>query len=187
MGSKASIIAGGNQGNREEHDFYPTPPNATESILKLEKLNGSIYECACGDGAISKVLKEFYPNQPVFSSDLIDRGYGNVGIDFLTFDYMGKKFDNIITNPPYRFATEFVKRALSMSNEKVLMLLKIQFLEGNKRQELFRNSPLKKVYVFSKRLNINKNGIGTKNSTMICFAWFVWDKNYAGKPEIDWV
>lgn len=78
-------------------------------------------------------------------------------------------------------------RRRALANKKVLMLLKIQFLEGLKRYALFQNSPLKAVYVFSKRLDINKNGVGTGNSSMICFAWFVWEQGYTGKPEIRWL
>lgn len=110
--SKASVIAGGNQGAREEHDFYPTPAHAVESILAVEPLEGSIYECACGDGAICKVLEKFYPESHIHASDLIDRGYGTSGVDFLTHNYGEYRFDNIITNPPYRYATEFVEKAL---------------------------------------------------------------------------
>lgn len=67
------------------------------------------------------------------------------------------------------------------------MLLKIQFLEGIKRYELFKTTPLKKVYVFSQRLKIYKKGVQQKNSTMMCFAWFVWEYGYEGEPIIDWI
>jgi hypothetical protein len=147
---------------------------------------GSILEPACGDGAISKVLLNYYPKSEIISYDLIDRGYGIGNTDFLTYNY-GRKFDNVITNPPYRYATEFVKKSLKVSDNKVAMLLKIQFLEGIKRFELFKNSPLEKVYVFSQRLKINKNGEEQKNSTMFCFAWFVWNQLYKGEPQIDWI
>lgn len=179
--SQAHSIQGVSK-DREENDFYPTPPNAVHELLKREKFEGLTWECACGDGAISKVLEEY--GLEVYSSDLIDRGYGDVGIDFLN---TYKKVDNIITNPPYKYATEFVQHALTQANKKVAMLLKIQFLEGVKRYELFKTTPLKKVYVFSQRLKIYKNGIQQKNSTMMCFAWFVWEHGYKGEPIIDWI
>ena len=59
--------------DRKENDFYPTPKWATEQLLKYEKFDGDIWEPACGDGAISEVLKEH--GYTVTSSDIIDRGY----------------------------------------------------------------------------------------------------------------
>ena len=168
----------GDNGNREKNDFYPTPKNATLELLKRIDLSGKIWECACGDGAISKLL----PNDTI-STDLIDRGYGVAGIDFLKTN---KKVDWIITNPPYSLATKFVIHALECSSN-VAMLLKIQFLEGVARYEFFKNNPPKQIYVFSKRLQIVKNGESMKNSTMMCFAWFIWERRFKGNPTIDWI
>ena len=71
--------------NQEKDDFYPTPPQAVLPLLPHLELIGNtqydVWECACGDGAISKVLEENGLN--VRSTDLIDRGYGDYGIDFL--------------------------------------------------------------------------------------------------------
>ena len=71
--------------NRKENDFYPTPPEATQALMDREKFSGRIYECACGDGAMSKVLIQ--NGYSVDSTDLVDRGYGKPNIDFLTQDY----------------------------------------------------------------------------------------------------
>ncbi|WP_281302148.1 MULTISPECIES: hypothetical protein [unclassified Iodidimonas] len=78
-------------------DFYPTPPWATYALIHNEDFKGDIWECACGDGTMSKVLAE--TSRPVQSSDLYDRGFGDVGIDFLT---ASQNVDNIITNPLYK-------------------------------------------------------------------------------------
>ena len=82
---------------RVPHDFYPTPPEAVRALLSVETFEGSIWEPACGDGAISKVLLAAGYN--VVSTDLIDRGYGIGGRDFLKSDRPLAK--HIITNPPY--------------------------------------------------------------------------------------
>jgi hypothetical protein len=188
MPLKSNAIAGANQGNREQNDFYPTPDNATIALLEKEIFEGSIYEPACGDGAISKILKTTYPTQKVYSTDLIDRDYGDkTGIDFITYDFKGHKFDNVITNPPYSLAKEFIEKSLQITNKKVAMLLKLVALESANRYEMWRNSPLETVYVFSKRLKIYKNGVIGKNSGLICFAWFIFNHNYKGKPNIDWI
>tara|TARA_R100001082_G_C4330854_1_gene145570 strand:+ start:293 stop:904 length:612 start_codon:yes stop_codon:yes gene_type:complete len=169
---------------RQEHDFYPTPPEAVYPLLKKEKFKGEIWECACGDGAISKILEE--NNYNVYSSDLIDRGYGDIGKDFLkTF----RKTDNIITNPPFKISVPFVYHACNLSKYKVAMFLRLGFLEGVERSELFKKTPLKKVYVFIRRLKfVRPHDKKTANGGgFFAFAWFIWEKNYNGKPTIEWI
>lgn len=181
---------------RVENDFYATPRNATEAILNMVELKGSILEPAAGQGHISVVLKEKYPYNEIVSTDLVQRNekFGvpiQGGIDFLTHDF-NRKFDNIITNPPFNMAQEFIERALQLADDKVIMFAKIQLLEGNKRKEMFDNAPLKYVYVFSKRVNPLRNGEelnenGKKWSNTMCFAWFVFEKEYEGEPVIRWI
>lgn len=169
---------------RAENDFYPTPPEATHALLQREKFEGLIWEPACGDGAISSILGDY--GYDVHSTDLIDRGYGKGGEDFLVSDF---KADNIITNPPFSIAEPFLKHALNQTTGKVAFLCKLQFLEGAKRKIIFEASPLKTVYVFSKRIKFHANGdTGKKtNSSMLCFAWFVFDHKYNGEPTISWI
>ena len=69
------------RGKRAPFEFYPTPPEATRALLSVEKFDGSIWEPACGDGAISKVLQK--ANYSVVSTDLINYGFGESGQDFL--------------------------------------------------------------------------------------------------------
>ena len=87
---------------REKNDFYSTDPREVEKLLEREIFEGTIWECACGNGAMSEVLRKHYPYS-VFSSDLYDRGYGVTGENFLTST---EKYDNIITNPPYKYAKD---------------------------------------------------------------------------------
>jgi predicted RNA methylase len=189
---KGSNLAGGtpNRG-RVDNDFYATPYNSTRELMLRVKLNGSILEPACGQGHISKVVEEFYPKNEIVSTDLVDRGYGASGIDFLEHDYK-RKFSNVITNPPFKFMREFTEKALEISTEKVIMFGKIQFLEGKGRKNFLVNSPLKYVYVFSERQNPMRNGSELDengkawNSTM-CFAWYVWEHGYNGEPKIRWI
>ena len=82
---------------REENDFYATDPKAIELLCELEKFNEWIWENACGEGHLSKELQK--QGYQVYSSDLIDRGYGHSGIDFLQYDKAWH--GDIITNPPY--------------------------------------------------------------------------------------
>ena len=181
-------------------DYYATPPEATKELLNNFDLIGckSFYEPSCGEGHISKVLKSKY-NVDVFSSDLIDRGFGYGNIDFLKFSetnnwlFRGEsKVDCIITNPPFKLAKEFILKALRLSNKYVIMFAKIQLLEGIGRKELFEKYPPKYIYVFRNRINPLRNGNpldekGKPWASTMCFAWFVWEVGFQGEPTIRWL
>lgn len=178
---RARSLVGDSEG-RPEHDFYPTPANAVEDLLKVERFDGMIWEPACGDGAICKVLQAH--GHDVIATDLIDRGWGEGNRDFLLET---ARVDNIITNPPFTLATAFIEHALSLTNRKVAMLCKLQFLEGWRRKAMFESTPLARVWVFSKRLSMTRDGQKMKNSGMIAFAWFVWEHGHEGEPKLGWL
>jgi hypothetical protein len=172
--------------NREKDDFYPTPPEATEALLRVESFGGPIWEPACGDGAISRILEA--AGHTVTSSDLVDRGYGEANIDFLM--EWQPRAPNIVTNPPFKLALQFVEHALSLTTGKVCMLGRLAWLEGQARRErLYDNSPIARVHVFSKRLTMQRGRAANDDDEggMIAFAWFVWEKGYEGKPTLGWL
>ena len=115
---------------REETDFYPTPPQPTKSFLKHEKLEGVIWEPACGKGHISKCVEKIYGS--IESTDLYDRGYGKSGVDFLD-DENKKKVDTIITNPPFSLFTDFVEKSKELASKKICLFGKTSYLEGRDR------------------------------------------------------
>ena len=171
----------------EPNDYYATEPRAVELLLEKEKFCPRIWEPACGEGHISKVLERH--GYKVKSTDLIDRGYGEGGIDFFkaTKEEARKACPrDIITNPPYKYAKEFVEHALDISADgtKIAMFLKLTFLEGQKRRELFREKPPMTVYVSPARLRCGKNG-DFSGQSMVAYAWFVWHKGYMGPTYID--
>lgn len=123
------------EGERQEHAYYATEPKATEILLQHETFNPVIWECACGEGHISKVLE-----------------------------------------------------ATGQDGCKVAMFLKLQFLEGKARKEMFSKYPPETVYVFSSRVLCAKNGEFEKYpSSAVAYAWFVWKKGFHGFPVIKWV
>lgn len=163
-------------------DFFPTPPWATLALLDNEKFKGKIWECACGDGTMSRVLEE--KRHSVFSSDLYDRGYGESGIDFLSAD---RPFDNIITNPPYNCAEGFVATGVRLAKKKFALLLRLAFLEGaNRANTIFAKSPPSRVWVFSERITFYPAGVDPTGSGTTAYAWFVWDKDAPGRTELKW-
>lgn len=171
--------------DREQHDFYATEPKAVELLLDEEQFQKDILEPCCGLNHIADVLKS--RGYQVRTSDLIDRGVSDVTKDF--FDYRFWMGD-IVTNPPYSQAVEFVEHSLRITNEgaKIAMFLKIQFLEGKKCKEFFKRFPPKYIYVASSRLRCAKNGEFDKyGSSAVCYAWFVWENGYQGEPTIRWI
>jgi len=183
-------IGGNHNSKREKDDYYATPPRAINDLISKVDLNANVWEVACGGGHLSERLKSF--GHIVKSTDLVDRGYNDFDgqLDFINSPT--EKFDgDIVTNPPYKLATEFVEKSLDSVNMggKVCMFLKIQFLEGQKRYEqLYSKGGLKYVLVYSKRISTAKNADFDKyKTTAMCHAWFVWEKGYKGLPNIDWV
>lgn len=183
-------IMAGQGKNRQEFDFYPTPEIAVNGLLLNEPFFGSIWECASGEGHISKILERVYPDSSIKSSDIRedDSIYGIQGFDFVNdiSDHIlyFAPVDNIITNPPYKYTTEFILRAKQVTNHKIAFLLKLAALGGADRYKKVwsdREFPLKKIIVFVKRLDFL--GLG---GAAIEYAWFIWDKEYKGEPIITW-
>ena len=180
-GQKGANPWGRDYPNNDQHDFYPTPPSATQALLDREAFGRVVWEPACGDGAISEVLKQ--KGYRVISSDIVDRGYGRVE-DFLRST---RRPESIVTNPPYTLAEEFVRKALAVTTNKVAMLLRLAFLESQQRYRLFKETPLESVYVFSRRLSMAQGGAERLSSGAVAYAWFVWRHGYRGEPRIRWL
>lgn len=173
---------------RQQNDYYATEPKAAELLLEQEDFNFRIWECACGEGHLAKVFEEH--GHEVIATDLVYRGYGDPEpLDFL--EETIEDFDgDIITNPPYKFALEFVQRALESvkPGRKVAMFLKLQFLEGKRRKEFFQHFPPKTVYVSSSRLSCAINGDFKKHQqSAVAYAWYVWVKGYKGETVVKWI
>ena len=174
---------------RADNDYYATDPRAIELLLEVEEFSKEIWEPACGEGHLSKALEKH--GYSVISTDLIYRGFG----DPEPLDFLKESLDDfngdIITNPPYKYAHEFVMRALDSVKDghKVAMFLKIQFLEGKARRTLFDNYPPKTVYVSTSRLICAKNGDFEKyaKSNAVCYAWYVWVKGCKGDTVVKWI
>ncbi len=173
---------------REQNDYYATDPNAIDELFKVEEFGDVIFEVACGEGNLSKRMEAL--GKTVISSDLVDRGYGETGVDFLQFESDELLDMDIITNPPYKFTTEFILKALSIikPGRKVAFFLKLQTLEGHGRyKDVFSKYPPVSVNVCTKRIQCAKNNIFISSSA-VCYAWFVWQKdNYDNPPIIRWI
>lgn len=182
--STSSGFANLREGERQENDFYATSPVALEKLLDVESFS-NVWECACGLGHLSNVLKE----RNIFGreSDLIDR-CGNECLDFLSTD--DKWEGDIITNPPYKYATEFVYKSLNVINDgnKVAMIFPQRYLSSKGRYKLFTEHPPKYVYAFSGRVSCAMNGDFNKYSnSVVDYCWIIWEKGFSGDTILKWI
>ena len=182
---KAQKINGSN-GNREVNDFYPTPEIATLELLNNIKIFGNVWEPACGEGHLSKCLEQW--GFKVKSSDLIDRGYGEQE-DFLL--HYNQENCDIITNPPYKLAEEFIKHSMEIlqTGNKAIFFLKVQFLEGQSRlKNIFKKYPPRYVYVHSERQQCSKNAdFENLNSNTLCYIWIIFEVGFCGETILRWI
>lgn len=178
---------------REEHDFYATHPRAIPPLMELLGWqNGGklIRENSCGQGHLSQML-EIY-GHTVVSTDLIDRGYGISGVDFLVPGPLDSlPYDGVIMNPPFKHARRFISRSLEIA-PVVCAFLRITFLESARRRSFFESNPPRYVAVFCDRIESSKNakfikddGKPEKSATL--HSWFIWHRGYRGRPEIVWI
>ncbi len=176
--------------NRAKYDFYPTPPEATRALLNVESFEGSIWEPACGQGHISKELIQF--GYEVHSTDLIARGFGTGGRDFLKSREPEAK--NIITNPPYGkgLADAFLRHALNLTRKtggKVAFLSAVQSLCHPLRHDLYVSHPPKEIYALDD-CTCWPNGIPQSPKSHIAkqrYCWMVWEPSYVGTTSFRWL
>ena len=174
---------------REKDDFYATPPLAVRELLNLELFNTNIWEPCCGMNHITAVLRNNLYN--VRTSDIVDRVHdGSVEIiDFLS--YQDTWDGDIITNPPFKYATEFVYKCLDIlkPGAKLAMFLKLTFLETKKRKKLFKKYPPKVIYISSSRLGCSQTGTFDKTGnavSAVAYCWYIWEKGYKGDTILKW-
>lgn len=177
---------------RHENDYYATHPSALELLLDIPEvynsLDRNIWECACGGKHLSNVLTAKGFN--VRNSDIIDRVHDGT-VEELDFLWQGEKWGgDILTNPPYKYAQEFVEHAMNLVDDghKVVMFLKLTFLETKSRKQMFVEYPLKWLYVSSSRLQCTINGdwAALSNGTAVAYGWFIFEKGCKDEPIIRW-
>lgn len=175
---------------RSKNDFYATPPLAIQQLLDIEKFNNKVWEPACGMNHITNELRKKGYN--VRCSD-INKMIDDPSIEIIDFLNCNEKWDgDIITNPPFKYANQFVEKSLELINKgsKVIMFLKIQFLEGAKRYKIFKENPPKIVYIAANRYGCSETGQFNKDGNIgsaICYCWYIWEKGFKGDPIIKWI
>lgn len=180
---------------RQNEDFYATDPVATEWLLKLENIHDVVIDNSVGEGDLMfPIIKS---GRKVIGFDIVNRFSQHPGFEFRNenwLEFNPNKLINadVIFNPPYKLAQEFVEHSINLVEEgrKVCAFLKLQFLEGKKRKELFEKYPPKIVYVSSSRILCAKNadftGMREAGGSAVAYCWYVWEKGYKGETLIKW-
>jgi len=170
------------------NDHYKTSPGATSALVLIEPLPKYIWDPCCGTGTIVTELRA--AGHEVVASDLVDYGIpitppAYYGVDFLLERQATADCEAIICNPPYKLASQFVRHAIELV-PLTAMLLRLAFLESASRTEILENGQLARVLVFRKRLPMmHRHGWnGPRASNSICFAWFIWRRDWCGNPQI---
>ena len=182
------MSATGRGRERNARDFYETPKWVTHALFQSERLFRRFYEPACGTGSILRVLGHYGEARGSEIYEWFAASCRKEGLDVETLDYLSENTPpsrgDIVMNPPYRQAADFVRKALecSESDAKVCALLRLNFL-GSSRKRIDLVGPgscLKAVHVLSRRPSFTGDG-----KTDACeYAWFVWQKNYAGACRV---
>ena len=175
---------------RAPFEFYPTPPEATRALLSVEEFDGPIWEPACGEGHISKVLVK--AGYEVVSTDLILRGYGEGDVDFLRETVARGK--HIVTNPPYGrgLGDAFVLKALELTAKtsgSVAMLLNLSSLAHPTRHALWTEHPPAAIYALDELVcwPEGKRELARSTTASHRYCWVVWKPGHTGRPAFWWL
>jgi len=175
---------------REQDDYYATNPD--DVLIFLEQLQQDginlshyIWEPSCGQGHISDVLA--YRGHNVQSTDLVNRGYG-LQLDYLTSAQASWSGD-ILTNPPFKFAAEFIHKSMSILDDDclLLLLLPLRYLETKTRYAIFQSHMPKYIYTYSYRISIGKGGVFEIGSNAVAYSWIIWEKGFAGESTMRFI
>ena len=169
------------------NDLYETPYVATEALLRAEKISLHVWEPACGPGAITRVLRA--KGHCVIESDLVAYHPDHfAGRDFLMEMHAPAGVEAIVTNPPFKLADQFAAHALELVPQ-VYMLLRLSFMESERRRPILDRGQLARVHVFRNRLPMmhrhNYSRTSRNGSSALCFAWFCWSRDHHGPTVID--
>jgi hypothetical protein len=183
---------------RGEHDWYCEPSRASEALFRVEKFESTIWDPACGKGAI--VLSAIGAGYNAIGTDIVDRNpvepewfYGEH--DFLLGE-LEPLAPNIVTNPPFyraKGAEAFIRKALSLTTGKVCAFVDIHFVAGDGRATgLFKEHPPTRIWIIHPRVScppgeyLEAGGKAGNGSSDWC--WIVWSKEepHSG-TELRWL
>ena len=202
-----------NHKERDKLDYYATPTVEVINILeelKIDFTGDTILEPCVGGGHMADGIDAYIcttahdgielASIKTIGTDIRNRGYSNdfwelyygPEYDFFSDNYPYDDVDWIIMNPPYSVIEPFTIRALEIAKKGIIMLGRLQFLEGEGRFEnILKFNPPTDVYVYVDRIQCWKDGLKPEGSSAQAYAWFVWDREknneYLVEPRIHWI
>jgi hypothetical protein len=173
---------------RDANDWYVEPAWCSERLFEAEPFERMVFDPACGIGTIVHSARR--AGLTGMGSDIIERVSDFPVADFLERDFM-PPVRNIVSNPPFGIALEFVRKALEVASGKVAMLLPANWVQGDKRARWLATTPLKRVWFLAPRPSMPPGavlaaGMRPGNGTTD-YAWFVWERGHVGAPTIGWL
>jgi len=171
---------------REEDEFYPTPPEPTVAFLSAEanrlKDFPLIWEPAAGDGAMVRLIQEF--GHRTVHSDLVDR---NCGAEIRSFyDFGSPPAPAIVTNPPFAECNardgngRWIWHALDTLNvEYMALLMNWTWPGAGGHAALWQSFPPARVYLMRWKIDFTGQGAPPQLN-----AWFVWDRAHSGETVL---
>lgn len=172
---------------RVAQDFYPTLESwPVEVLLAHVSLPEEVWEPACGQGHMSRNLEALGRRQ-VHSTDLVDRGYGRAGVDFLAQSALPGRARAIVTNPPNGLLDAFIRHGLELTRPvggMVCLFVPLEFHANGKsldRPALFAASGPHALTVACTRRPVFF--ADRKAQPKLIYCWEVWDWQACGQPS----
>ena len=171
---------------RHPEDFYVEPTWCSRRLFEVERFDTGIFDPACGLG---RILDSARAAQYIaFGADIVQRGAADFIEDYIELPRLAA---NVASNPPFGIADRFCETALKNTTHKVALLLPTKWMNGAKRGAWLETTPLRRVWLLAPRPSmppgpVIEAGLKPGNGT-VDFCWFVWERGYAGRPELRWL
>jgi hypothetical protein len=169
---------------RESDEHYVEPPWCSERLFDVERFRGPVHDPCCGFGTIPEAAMR--AGITATGADLVNRGW-TLG-DVEDFFQTNCKRWNVVCNPPFNIAREFMEHALSVVGYKVAAIFPTARLNAARWLD---EMPLRRVYLLTPRPSMPPGHViaagGKPGGGKMDFCWLVFDKRYTGTAEITWL
>ncbi len=176
---------------RHPDDWYVEEEWVDHRLFEYEPFEGSICDPACGLGRIVEAARCARFTH-AWGQDKVDRSaYCERTADFLSDDFRDRTPENVVSNPPFKLSREFVVRARQIAARKVVMLLPLGWISGDKRSRWLEETRPRRVLILTPRPSTPPGpalltGLLPRRGKTD-FAWYIWERGYNGEPEFAWL
>jgi hypothetical protein len=175
---------------RDPNDWYVEPEWCSERLFAMAREWGwglfSVWDPAAGCGRI--VRSALAANIVAQGTDIDPKDPAVQRYDF--FKYDRSVVLTIVSNPPFSRAEEFARHALACSDNRVVLLLPANWVQGDKRSRWLETTPLRRVLFLTPRPSMPPGSVvvsgGKPGNGTTDYAWFIWEHGYGEKAEIGW-